>query len=67
MVAKTICQILPLQTFSLSESEVGAGWPLAVPGQPQDEPVGGCLNDRQRLVRWHLLSVNRPSFKNDLY
>jgi hypothetical protein len=36
--------------FSLSENEVRAGRPLAVPGQPQDESVGGHPNHWQQWV-----------------
>jgi hypothetical protein len=31
----------PSGLFTLSEGEVGASWPLAVPGQLQDELGGG--------------------------
>jgi hypothetical protein len=51
-----ICRILPQGAFFLSKSEGRAGWSLVVPGQLQDEPVGGCFNHRKRQVcRLHLM------------
>jgi hypothetical protein len=38
----------PSRLSSLLECEVGAGWPLAVPAQLQDEPVGGHLKHCRR-------------------
>ncbi len=38
----------PNKLFSLSKNEVGAGWPLTVPGQLQDELGRGPADYRQR-------------------
>jgi hypothetical protein len=46
--------------FSASESEVGAGRPLAVPGQPEDEHVWGRPNHLQRRFRQRLSAEDEP-------